>query len=65
MDYFFLGGGDREANEHPMIVMTDDSTGNRYARAVAKKGIPEDGEMGWLVKDMADEIRSWGHPGRG
>ena len=43
MDYFFLGDVDQEAAEHPMIVMTDENTRNRYARAVTKKGIPEDG----------------------
>ena len=65
MDYFFLGDENQEATEHPMIVMTDESTHHRYARAVTKKGVPEDGENGWLIKDMADELKSWGHPGGG
>ena len=33
------------------------------ARAVEKKGIGEENEMEWLVKDMSEEMKSWGHQG--
>ena len=65
MDYFFLGSEETVAAENPMLVMVDESTGNRYARAVQQKGVGEDGEMGWLVEDMVKELKSWGHPGGG
>ena len=30
---------------------------------VGKKGIGEENEMEWLVKDMSEEMKSWGHQG--
>ena len=33
------------------------------ARAVRKKEIGEVNEMEWLVKDMSEEMKSWGHQG--
>ena len=30
---------------------------------MGKKGVEEDGEMDWLIKDICEELRSWGHPG--
>ena len=41
--------------------MKDESTGNRYLRAVGKKGVED---MGWLVKDLHEELKSWGAHGR-
>ena len=29
---------------------------------MGKKGVGEDGEMDWLIKDICEELRSWGHP---
>ena len=40
------------ASENPRIVMLDQETGNKYMRAVDQKGVGEEGEMRWLVKDM-------------
>ena len=57
MDYFFLGGEEMEASEHPMLVMLDEDRGNRYARMVDAKGLDEGGE--WILIDMAEEIKSW------
>ena len=48
-----------------MIVLVDDQTGNKYMRAVPHKGLDEDGDESWLVKDMHQELKSWGHPGGG
>ena len=51
------------ANEHPMMVMVDESTGNKYMRVVGHKGLEGEGDNSWLVKDMHQEQRSWGYPG--
>jgi hypothetical protein len=63
MDYFFLGQKDEEAGRNPLIVMLEEETGNRYARAVPQKGLGESNEMEWLIKDMHEELKNWGHPG--
>ena len=63
MDYFFLSTQDEEAKDNPMIAMVDESTGEKYARAAGKKGAGTSGEMDWLLMDMADELKSWGHTG--
>ena len=46
-----------------MIVMVDESTGEKYARSVSQEGLGEDGELEWLVEDMQKELRNWGHTG--
>ena len=48
-----------------MMVMVDEQTGNKYMRAVNQKGLGPDGDASWLVKDMHQELKSWGHPGGG
>ena len=48
-----------------MMVMIDESTGNKYMRAVDHKGLGPDGDNSWLVKDMHQELKPWGHPGGG
>ena len=63
MDYFFMSQADENADKNPLIAMVDESTGEKYARAVGKKGIGEENEMEWLVKDMSEEMKSWGHQG--
>ena len=51
------------ASDNPMMVMVDEDTGNKYIRAVPNKGLWEDGDNSWLVKDMHQELKAWGHPG--
>ena len=63
IDYFFLSTKDGEAKDNPMIGMVDESTGEKYARAAGKKGVGADGEMDWLIIDMVEELKSWGHTG--
>ena len=46
-----------------MIVMVDETTGDRYARMTGAKGIGENQERDWLVKDMSEELKDWGHTG--
>ena len=43
--------------------MVDESNGEKYSRAAEKKGIGEEKEMEWPVKDMSVEMKSWGHQG--
>ena len=50
------------ASERPMMVMIDESTGNTYMRAVDHKGLGPDADNSWLVKDMHQELKAWGHP---
>ena len=63
LDYFFMSTVDEQAHQNPMLVMLDESTGEKYARAVGRKGLGGDKEMDWLIKDMSEELRDWGHPG--
>ena len=51
------------ASEIPMMVMVDESTGNKYMRSVDHKGLGPDGDNSWLVKDMHQELKSWGTHG--
>ena len=56
LDYFFLSETGLSTNSSPIIVMVDESTGDKYARVVENKGPVE-----WLIKDLSDELKSWGH----
>ena len=38
------------ASERPMMVMIDESTGNKYMRAVDHKGLGPEGDLSWLVR---------------
>ena len=53
------------AYERPMMVMVDETTGNKYMRSVPHKGLGGDGDDSWLVKDMHQSLKSWGYPGWG
>jgi hypothetical protein len=55
---------DAAASTHPMVVMLDEETGERYARMVSHKGVGDASESDWIAKDMSDELKSWGHTGR-
>ena len=48
-DYFFMSREDEEASKNPLLVMADERSGSRYARAVGIKGLGEAGSMDWLV----------------
>ena len=63
MDYFFMSKEDEGAHKNPLIVMVDEDTGEKYARAVGRKGVGDNNEMDWLVKDMSEEMKVWGHAG--
>ena len=63
MDNFFISKQDEEAKDKPVIVMLDEETGEKYARATGRKGTGTAGEMDWLIKDMSAELIAWGHTG--
>ena len=59
--------GDGEVHSHasdkPLIVMVDESSGDKYMRALDHDGVGEEGDNIWLIKGMHQELKSWGHPG--
>ena len=60
MDYYFMSQEDENASANPKMVMVDNRTGEKYARAVGHKGIAKDQDMEWLIKDMSNELKVWG-----
>ena len=61
------GGDEREegearthASDKPMIVMVDESNGNKYMRVLEQKALGDEGDNSWLIKDMDQELKSWG-----
>jgi hypothetical protein len=62
-DYFFMSREDEEACKNPLLVMADERSGSRYARAVGAKGLGEANSMDWLIEDMSATLKSWGHAG--
>ena len=63
MDYFFLSERDAKASQNPMLVMVDEQTGEKFARATGQKGLGLDGELERLVSDMVNELHAWGQCG--
>ena len=47
-----------------MLIMLDEGTGDKYARAVGQKGLGGGSEeMQWLIADLHEELKAWGHHG--
>ena len=65
MDYSFMSQEEEKASENPLMLMLDDNNGNKYMRAVGKKGVDEGNDMDWLIIDMHKELKAWGYPGGG
>ena len=61
MVYFYISKKDKETEEHSVIAMVHEKTGERYARATGRKGPGQCGELIWLFQDMVEELKSWGH----
>ena len=53
LDYFFMSKGDEAASTNPLLVMEDERSGSRFARATGCKGLGEGGSMGWLIEDIS------------
>ena len=58
LNYHFMSTRDAENGDNPVLAMKDESTGNRYLRAVGQKGVEG---MEWLVKDLHEELESRAH----
>ena len=58
LNYHFMSTQDQDNSENFVLAMKDESTGNWYLRAVGRKGVEG---MEWLVKDLHEELKSWGH----
>ena len=54
---------DENASADPLIVMADEESGSKCARAVGEKGLGDGQEISWLVEDMCTQLRAWGHAG--
>ena len=63
MDYFYMNERDRQEGANPLVIVTDEDTGDKYARAVGRKGVGEHGEMDLLIRDISFELKSWEHQG--
>ena len=63
LDYFFMSSVDEAASKNPILVAVDESTGEKYARAVGQKGLGREGELDWLIRDLSEELKAWGHAG--
>ena len=46
-----------------MLVLKEETDGEVYARMVAHKGLHEGEEGTWVVSDILEELKSWGHQG--
>ena len=60
LNYDFMSTRDADNGKNLVLAMKDESTGNRRLRAVGQKGVEG---MEWLVKDLHEELKSWGHMG--
>ena len=54
MDYFSMNAHDENANENPMMLMADQSNGQKYMRAVPMEGLGEGSEMSGLISRRRD-----------
>ena len=60
LNYHFMSTRDAGNGKKHVLAMKDESTGNRYLRAVGQKGVEG---MEWLVKDFHEELKSRGRVG--
>ena len=54
LDYHFMGTDDAKASENPIWVVVNEPTGEKFARLVGRKGMGQEGEMDWVVKDLVE-----------
>ena len=53
----------KQGKNNQVLVAMHESTDEKHARAARQKGVGSEGEAQWLVKDVAAEMRTWGHQG--
>ena len=63
MDYFYASAKDEKAKENPLLVVINEESGEKYARAVGNKGLENKEIAEWLIKDLSEEMKTWGHAG--
>ena len=63
VDYFFMSERDEVAKRNPLGVLVNEGPGEKYVRASGRKGVGEDGVVDWLMKDISEESKAWGHQG--
>ena len=59
------GEAKAHASEQLLIAKVDECNGNKYMRAFDHKGLADYGDSSWLIKDMHQELKSWGYPSWG
>ena len=70
MDYIYMSKQDVKAHDNPVLVMVNERTNERFARAVGNKGVnggasssSDDNGVVWLLKDCDEELKAWGYTG--
>ena len=63
MDYFYMSQKDEDAKDFPLLVAVDEETGEKFARMIGMKGIGQAGQQDWLVLEMSEALKAWGHAG--
>ena len=53
LNYYFMSTRDAEKGDNHFLAMKDETTGNRYLRAVGQKGVEG---MEWLIKDFLQKF---------
>ena len=58
---------DEAAKENPILIMVNETTGEKFARVVGHKGTKsgagssgDTGGVEWLLRDCSDELKTWG-----
>ena len=64
LDYFLVSMEDEKASRNPLLVMADERSGSRYARAVGCKETRGNGSMDWLIEDISNTLKSWDMQGK-
>ena len=49
--------------DFPLLVAVDEETGEKFARMIGMKGIGQAGQQDWLVLEMSEALKTWGHAG--
>ena len=52
MDYLYMSQKDEEAKENPVLIVLNEATGEKYARAAGHKGVGNANERAWPIKDL-------------
>jgi len=59
-DYLLMSQEGQKAHMRTRLL---EEAGEKYARAAGHKGIGGGHDRDWLIKEMSDELKAWGHAG--